>query len=106
DHSTHLNNLANLLLTRFEHGGQKNDLDEAISLNEQALELFPSAHPDRSFSLTSLANALSKRFDQGGQKSDLDEAISLHRLALELRSPSIVLPLCLRDCPCTRSLIN
>jgi tetratricopeptide (TPR) repeat protein len=66
-------------------GGQQSDLDEAISLHRQALELFLPPHPNRSASLTNLANALLTRFKQGGQQSDLDEAISLHRQALELR---------------------
>jgi hypothetical protein len=50
-------------LTRFQQGGQKSDLDEAVSLHRQALELFLPPHPDRSGSLNNLANALLTRFE-------------------------------------------
>ena len=82
-----LNNLASALWTRFEQGGQNSDLDEAISLHRQALELFLPPHPNRSDSLNNLASVLWTRFEQGGQKSDLDEAISLYRQGLKLRLP-------------------
>ena len=79
-----LNNLANALRTRFDQLGQREDLDEAISLHRGALELRTAPHPDRPGSLNNLANALRRRFDQLGQREDLDKAISLHRQALEL----------------------
>ncbi|EDR04923.1 uncharacterized protein LACBIDRAFT_303806 [Laccaria bicolor S238N-H82] len=81
-----LNNLASALLTQFEQGGQQSDLDDAIYLHRQALEL-QLPHPSRSNTLNNLANALWTRFGQGGQQSDLNEAVSLHRQALELRLP-------------------
>ena len=81
-----LHNLGCALKTRYRHaGGQRIDLDEAISLYRQALKLFPPMHPNRSDLLTNLANALENRFEQGGQQTDLDEAISFHRQALNLR---------------------
>ncbi|KIJ91377.1 hypothetical protein K443DRAFT_14445, partial [Laccaria amethystina LaAM-08-1] len=83
--STSLNNLAIALATRFEKRGASNDLDEAISLNREALLLSPAPHPDRFMSLNNLANALQNRFKQRGSSNDLDDAISLHREALLLR---------------------
>ena len=74
-------------MTQFQQGGHQSDLDEAISLHRQALELRPSPHPDQSSSLNNLAFALLTRFEQRGQQSDLDEAISLHRQALKLQAP-------------------
>jgi len=56
--SQSLNNLAIALQTRFEQGGQQNDLDDSISMHRQALELRPLSHPDRSQSFNNLANAL------------------------------------------------
>ena len=82
-----LNNLANALLTRFEHRDQKSDLNEAISLHRQALKVFLPPHPNRSSSLNNLASALLTQFEQEGQQSDLDEAISLHKQALKLQLP-------------------
>ena len=79
-----LDSLAGALLIQFRQGDQQSDLDEAISLLRQALELRPPPHPDRSSSLNNLALALSACFDKGGQQSDINEAISLHRQALEL----------------------
>ncbi|KAF8431483.1 CHAT domain-containing protein [Boletus edulis BED1] len=60
------------------------DLDEAIVLRREALELCPQGHPDRSTYLNSLANSLSTRYKQLGATADLDEAIVLAREALEL----------------------
>ena len=80
-----LSNLASALWTQFKHSGKKNDLDESISLNRQALELRLPPHPDRSTSLNNLANALWTHFIQEGHQNDLDESISLNRQALELR---------------------
>jgi tetratricopeptide (TPR) repeat protein len=74
-------------LTRFKQGGQQSDLNEAISLHRQALELFLPPHPLESSSLNNLANALLAQFEQGGQQGDLNEAIALYRQALELRLP-------------------
>ncbi|KAF8810350.1 TPR-like protein [Phlegmacium glaucopus] len=83
--SASLTNLSEALLTRYRRGGHHRcDLNEAISLNRQALELFPSPHLNRSTSLNNLANLLLTRFKHGGQKNDLDEAIFLNEQALEL----------------------
>jgi tetratricopeptide (TPR) repeat protein len=61
------------------------DLEEAISLHREALELRPSPHPDRSQSLSNLGNALGDRYNYTGAATDLEEAILLLREALELR---------------------
>jgi tetratricopeptide (TPR) repeat protein len=76
--------LAHTLQTRFTQRGASNDLDEAISLHQEALVLRPAPHPDRSTSLNNFANALQTRFEQRGASNDLDEAISLHCEALVL----------------------
>ena len=85
-HSTLLN-LGKALLSRFSEKGQQNDLDEAISLQRQALELFPLPHPGFSLALNNLASALQIRFEQRGRKNDLDEKIHLLRQAVEYQLP-------------------
>ncbi|PPQ92057.1 hypothetical protein CVT25_007488, partial [Psilocybe cyanescens] len=87
DRSISLDNLALALGTRFNQHGKQGDLDEAISLHRQAVELQPAPHPDRSMSLNNLAHAVQTQFNQRGERNDLDEAISLHRQALKLRLP-------------------
>ncbi|KAF8521643.1 hypothetical protein JB92DRAFT_3275043, partial [Gautieria morchelliformis] len=51
-------NIATALSTRFEQYGRHEDLEEAISLHREALELRPAPHPDRSSSLYNMALAL------------------------------------------------
>ena len=41
-----LNNLGNALRLQFEQSGQHKDLEEPISLLQEALELRPVPHPD------------------------------------------------------------
>ena len=61
------------------------DLDEAIVLDREALNLCPQGHPLQSGSLNNLAAGLSTRYNQLGAMEDLDEAIVLNREALNLR---------------------
>ncbi|KAF8123340.1 hypothetical protein EV363DRAFT_1548509 [Boletus edulis] len=85
DRSLSLNTLAKSLSTRYDQLRAMADLDEAIVLGREALELRPQGHPDRSLSLNTLAKSLSTRYDQLRAMADLDEAIVLGREALELR---------------------
>ncbi|KAG1865653.1 hypothetical protein C8R48DRAFT_747702 [Suillus tomentosus] len=93
DRSVSLNNLANLLSSRFDHRGNDEDLDETLALRpvgndkdlDEALALHPVGHTDRSASLNNLAVLLSSRFHHRGNDEDLDEAIALDRKALALR---------------------
>ena len=61
------------------------DLDEAIILMREALDLRPQRHPDRSISLNNLADCLSSRYNQLGAMQVLEEAVVLDREALDLR---------------------
>ncbi|KAJ7258274.1 CHAT domain-containing protein [Mycena rebaudengoi] len=81
-----LNNLANAVQTRSEQGDDPKDIDEAIMLRREALEIYASPHPNRGSSLNNLANAVQTRFGQCGESKDIDEAIMLHREALEIRA--------------------
>jgi len=69
---------------RFQQSGELSDLDEAISLHRDVLELLSTGHPDRSTSFNNLASLLTTRFHQSGEREDVDEAISLQRDAFEL----------------------
>ncbi|KAF8488619.1 hypothetical protein JB92DRAFT_2756991, partial [Gautieria morchelliformis] len=54
------------------------DLEEAISMHREALQLLPALHPVRSTSLNDFALALWTWFKNYGRQEDLEEAISLH----------------------------
>ncbi|KAJ2930645.1 hypothetical protein H1R20_g6447, partial [Candolleomyces eurysporus] len=77
--------LANVFRDCAGQIGSLTDLDKAISLHREALQLRPSPHPDRSFSLDNLGHALLDRHWLTGTMADLEEAISVYRKALELR---------------------
>ncbi|TEB23414.1 TPR-like protein [Coprinellus micaceus] len=85
DRSLSLNNLASTLHTNFKRSGFVGDLEEAVMLHRQVLELRPSGHPDRSLSLNNLASTLHTNFKRSGFVGDLEEAVMLHRQVLELR---------------------
>jgi tetratricopeptide (TPR) repeat protein len=83
--SISLNNLGNILYTRFEQLGRMEDLEDAISSHREALTLRPLGDRHRPSSLNNLGNALFIRFEQLGRMEDLEAAISSHREALTLR---------------------
>ncbi|KAF8436306.1 CHAT domain-containing protein [Boletus edulis BED1] len=84
DRSKGLNNLAAHLSTRYSQLGAMEDLDDAIALAKEALDLCPKGDPVRSILLNTLVTRLSRRYDQFGVKEDLDKAIALAREALDL----------------------
>ncbi|KAI0037284.1 hypothetical protein FA95DRAFT_208184, partial [Auriscalpium vulgare] len=84
--SLSLTNLAATLSIHFDQLGEMADLEEAITLDREALHLRPVGHPGRSINLSNLAATMSTYFDQPvGQMADLEEAIKLFREALSLR---------------------
>ncbi|KAG1897206.1 uncharacterized protein F5891DRAFT_1243127 [Suillus fuscotomentosus] len=84
---TYLNNLACSLVSRFEHQGNPNDLDEAIFIHEEALHLRPVGHEFHYSSLGNLGGALVDRFNKRGNIEDMTRAISLHRESPTLCPP-------------------
>ncbi|KAG1858279.1 CHAT domain-containing protein [Suillus tomentosus] len=64
--------------------GNNEDLDEATTFDREALALHPVGHTDRSKSLNNLAAQLSVRFQHRGNNKDLNQAIALHKEALAL----------------------
>ncbi|KAJ2930657.1 hypothetical protein H1R20_g6445, partial [Candolleomyces eurysporus] len=77
--------LAAVYRDRASQIGSLTDMDEAISLHREALQLRPSPDPDRSNSLANLGSALLDRYWLKGTMADLEEAVSVYREALNLR---------------------
>ncbi|KAG6329886.1 hypothetical protein ID866_9203 [Astraeus odoratus] len=69
---------------RYEAQGALGDLQEAITLHKQGLELCPVGHPDRSLCLDNLANCMKCKYESHKVLLYLEEAISLNQQALEL----------------------
>jgi tetratricopeptide (TPR) repeat protein len=85
DHA-HLSNLGNALLTLYEHGGERADLDEAITMFE--LSTTTDVHtPARAGLLSNLGNGLWRRYDRDGDLGDLDRAVDLLQRAVALAGP-------------------
>jgi 5-methylcytosine-specific restriction endonuclease McrA len=79
-----LSNLANDLFIRFEQRGINKDLNEAITLRKQGLDVLPVGHPGRSNTLNNLGNELSSRFTHQSNENDINEVITLYREVLAL----------------------
>ena len=82
DRAWALYNLAESARKRFEETNLIADIDEAIALHRQALDLLPTGHQDRDLSLYCLAECLHDRYRKQGTLPDLEEAITLERAAL------------------------
>ncbi|KAL5523393.1 hypothetical protein ACEPAF_1660 [Sanghuangporus sanghuang] len=70
-----LRDLSISLHSRYDGWREKTDLDKAISLQRDALDL----RPEDPKSLSNLANSLLTRFEEYGMERDLDDSIQLHR---------------------------
>ncbi|KAI6008164.1 hypothetical protein F5J12DRAFT_65921 [Pisolithus orientalis] len=79
--------LAWVLHERFKKKRRINDLNEAITLHGDALELRQLKNDSRARSLHELALCLSYRYCEKGAVDDLKEAIRLGREALQLHRP-------------------
>jgi tetratricopeptide (TPR) repeat protein len=64
--------------------GIRTELDRAIRVAQEAVELTPPGHIDRPSHLNNLGMHLSKRYSQADQPADLDEAIKVTQEAVEL----------------------
>jgi hypothetical protein len=81
DESTQLCDLANSILEECKDAAPLSDLDTAIYLFREALDMRQVPHPLRSDSLKDLAAALVTRFSLTSQREDLDEAILMFHKA-------------------------
>ncbi|QRV96044.1 CHAT domain protein [Ceratobasidium sp. AG-Ba] len=82
--------LGSLLDLRFEVRGAIGDIDEAIEISKQALEVIPKdnslleGHPDQLGYLNDLGNAWYRRFERLGELVDIDQAIGYQSRAVKL----------------------
>ena len=79
-----LTTLATFLLCRFQHQDVVADVDEAVILYREAVEVCPSASPASAPHLHDLARCLSERFTKLTKLTDLDDAIKFEQEALAL----------------------
>ncbi|VDB87807.1 unnamed protein product [Peniophora sp. CBMAI 1063] len=86
DYSQLLFDLGYRLRTRYEVGGQADDLDNAISAFKRAVELTPDDNLGKSVRLHELGKSLLSRFDRTGETSDY-EALAVAFDSLIDRSP-------------------
>jgi len=70
------------LQSRFERTGLMDDLNRAITTNEQAVVLTPEDTPNLAMYLNNLGNALISRFERTGSMDDLNRAISTNEQAV------------------------
>ncbi|KAG0695707.1 CHAT domain-containing protein [Suillus ampliporus] len=75
--ATTLNNLALALTSRYDELDAKEDLNEAINLYREALQLEQPGHPCRHLTLSNLSGALCSRFTQTRNIEHVEEAIGL-----------------------------
>ncbi|KAF8431279.1 hypothetical protein L210DRAFT_2988797 [Boletus edulis BED1] len=84
DKPQRLINLSTTLWRRFEQCGKHSDLDESMAINEQALKLFPSRHPDRLPCLRTLSAMVWRLFEIHGDLDHIRKAIAIGEEALQL----------------------
>jgi tetratricopeptide (TPR) repeat protein len=89
-----LNNLGNMLGSRFERTGRMEDLKEAIRKAQQAVEFTPENHPDLAMYLNNLGNKLKRRFKRTGRMEGLKKAIRKAQQAVKI-TPEDLFQLCL-----------
>ena len=81
---TCMSGLADSLWYRFGRTGSMVDLNEAVSIDREALSLCPTHHPRRHFSLNNLGLRICERFKRTGSMADLEDSILLYRESLSL----------------------
>ena len=79
-----LNNLSNMLESRFERTGRIEDLEESIRRVQQTVDITSLDHPDLAGRLNSLANKLQRRFERTGRMEDLEESIRRAQQAVDI----------------------
>ncbi|MFD8980066.1 CHAT domain-containing protein [Streptomyces sp. NPDC059564] len=82
-HAETLSNLAVIMKSQFDMGGEPRDLDAAIDAARGAVESAATGHANQPVMLFNLSGVLMERFTQTGTAADLDEAIEIGRLAVQ-----------------------
>ncbi|KAI0083313.1 CHAT domain-containing protein [Irpex rosettiformis] len=79
-----ISNLGVVLDTRFKCVGERQDLEEAVSLQHFADSLTPDDSPNKLSRLSNLAGSILLRFKREGRADDLEEVIGLLTRVVEL----------------------
>lgn len=79
---------SNLLRDRFVVRGHTDDLDRAMSIAEESLDLTPTGHQEYAARQTNMAVLLSDDYAERATRENLDRAIVLYRAALD--SPELL----------------
>lgn len=79
-----MSNLGTTLLKCFDKFDNLNDLDNSISVFDQAMELAPGDHPHKSSCLSNLGSALSKHFERQYHLNDINRSIQVLEEALHI----------------------
>ncbi|KAF2804516.1 uncharacterized protein BDZ99DRAFT_544163 [Mytilinidion resinicola] len=71
------------LLQNYERYGSIEDLDKAISVIEQVLNITPQGSEDLAAMLSNFGAMLSRRFERTGSMDDLNQAVDVANMAVE-----------------------
>ncbi|KAI0316762.1 TPR-like protein [Amylostereum chailletii] len=80
----YLYNLGQFFLYRFERLGDLADVDKAICLQREAVDLTPEDHTNKHVYLNGLAASFVRRYARLGDFADIESAICLRRQAIDL----------------------
>ncbi|KAF6765323.1 CHAT domain-containing protein [Ephemerocybe angulata] len=72
------------LLRTFQYSGNPSDINGAVAMLQQAVNVASPGYPHLHILLSNLGNALTRRFERTGDISDLAESISVQKRALEV----------------------
>ena len=73
-----------ILQERFKQTGAIDEISNAISAHQRAVQLTPDGHADMPSLLNNLGNSLLGRFERTGDLTDIANAISAHQRAVQL----------------------
>ncbi|THU76030.1 TPR-like protein, partial [Dendrothele bispora CBS 962.96] len=91
DKAACLDSLGSALSLRFEHLGKLGDIENAILVSQQAVNLTPDGHADKAAWLNNLGNAFQRQFECLGKLRDIENAILVTRQAVDLTPDNHVL---------------
>ncbi|KAF7358269.1 hypothetical protein MVEN_00876000 [Mycena venus] len=83
-HVIYLADLGTSLLCRFGRLGGLEDINKSGKMLEDAVQLTPDGHPDKSSRLNNLGNSLAHRFERLGDLSDINKSVLLFEDAVQL----------------------
>lgn len=81
------------LLRQQDHLGKLEHIEQAISLQKEALALTPEGHPNRSMVLNALGWSFRMRFEHQGELKDINKAIRYILQAIKLSPAGYMSPL-------------